>query len=66
MTNKRMELARQLWFWQSRDIGGAEHEKAFAGQTTYSKTDWDELLIESERKKWLKRADCVLDLVKAS
>ena len=65
MPNKRMELARQLWFWQSRDVEGAVHEKAFPGQTTYSETDWDELLIESEQEKWLKRADRVLALADA-
>jgi ADP-ribosyl-[dinitrogen reductase] hydrolase len=60
MTDKRMALARQLWFWQARAICGSEHAKTFAEQTTYTENDWNELLIDSEQRQWLERADQVL------
>ena len=58
----REELARQLWFWYSRDAEGEEHVKTFAG-STYTKRDWMELLIPEERDMWLDRADRIIVLL---
>lgn len=58
----RAELARQLWFWQSRDVEGEEHVKTFAG-STYTERDWEELLISEEQDMWLDRADRVIALL---
>jgi ADP-ribosyl-[dinitrogen reductase] hydrolase len=55
----RTELARQLWFWHSRDVEGPEHAQTFKG-TTYTEADWDELLIPEQQARWLERADRVL------
>lgn len=61
----RKTLARQLWFWQSSATGGIEHAETFAGQTTYSEDDWDDLLIASQQEEWLRRADRVVALVRS-
>ena len=57
----REQLARQLWFWQSREVEGEEHVKTFPG-STYTESDWMDLLIQSERDMWLERADRVIAL----
>jgi hypothetical protein len=59
----REEIARQLWFWHSRDAEGEEHVKTFP-DSTYTKLDWMELLIPEERDMWLDRADRVIALTK--
>jgi DNA-binding transcriptional regulator/RsmH inhibitor MraZ len=58
----REELARQLWFWHSRDVEGEEHVKTFAG-STYTERDWMELLTPEEQAVWLDRADRVIGLL---
>jgi hypothetical protein len=58
----REEIARQLWFWHSRDAEGEEHVKTFP-DSTYTKLDWMELLIPEERDMWLDRADRVIALL---
>ena len=63
-TRHREELARQLWFWQSRDTEGPEHVEAFGNITTYSEQDWHDLLIDREQEMWLARADRVLELTR--
>lgn len=62
-TGMRHELARQLWFWHSQDTEGTEFATTFAGMTTFSAKDWNELLIDEEREMWLSRADRVLKMV---
>lgn len=56
-------LARQLCFWHGRDTEGQAHYEVFAGQTTYTDDDWENLLIDSERATWMERAKRVLDYV---
>jgi hypothetical protein len=60
----REELARQLWFWYSRDTEGDEHIQTFHG-STYTRRDWMELLNPEERDMWLDRADRVIVLLKS-
>lgn len=61
--HRRVVLARQLWFWHGRDTD-PEHDSAFRGQTTHSEEDWTDLLTDSERDEWLRRAREVMSITR--